>query len=332
MYNTVESNKKKIALNKELIKNRKKRKQEFLAYNEYRANLQSNLYNHLGDINSIKKELQKSETESKLAKTKEIVPFVEEPESSESESSESDDEEKRRLYHERLNEAYKKLGVFEPAISELPPTMRFVVHIDPHSKKITMYINENEKHPITEFNPLKETFNLGGFKYWFNKNVIHLMRGGTDWKEYLPKDIEQYLNILDEVNTSKKSDRYKKVKDMVKKYNESKRKSRISSLQGGTPRSATDRPKISIFNKYNEPPSSGSHSAVGSEAHSGKGLSSTQIVFLPDNPVELFDRLRILITARNEGHNSSENEIHAILKRLLEQNLITKEKYKFFLR
>ena len=64
----------------------------------------------------------------------------------------------------------------------------------------------------------------------------------------------------------------------------------------------------------------------------GKGLSEKQktetTVFLPDDPQELLNRLNILISAIKEGHNSSFNEIHAILKRLLEKKILNEEDYK----
>lgn len=48
--------------------------------------------------------------------------------------------------------------------------------------------------------------------------------------------------------------------------------------------------------------------------HERRGLPKT-IPFISDNPIELFKRAHILITAKKEGHNSSENDINAILKR-----------------
>ena len=56
---------------------------------------------------------------------------------------------------------------------------------------------------------------------------------------------------------------------------------------------------------------------------SGKGIT-----FLPDDPKELINRLEILLAATKEGHNSSFNEIHAILKRLLEKGIISEKDYK----
>ena len=56
----------------------------------------------------------------------------------------------------------------------------------------------------------------------------------------------------------------------------------------------------------------------------GHGL----IKFLSDDPIELLKRLEILFTAKHHGHNSVFNEINAILKRLLEKKIITKDIYK----
>ena len=265
MYNTIESNKEKIAINEELIKNRNKRKKDFFNYNKYRAGLQTDLYERLQDISSIKKQL--SETETKLSETKEVVPFVEE---------EPDEEEQRQIYYKQLMDAYKELDVFNPTpISKVSPTSKFIVHIDPHTKKVDMYMNENKKMAITKFNPLDKTFEMNGKTFEFNKNIINLMRGDylTNHEE---EDLKQYALILKEAGAHKSSGRYKDVTNKIGRV--------------------------------------------------GSGL----ITFLPDNPSELFDRLHILIAARKEGHNSSENEIHAILKRLLEKNLITSEQYKFF--
>ena len=60
----------------------------------------------------------------------------------------------------------------------------------------------------------------------------------------------------------------------------------------------------------------------------GKGFKAETTVFLPDDPQELLNRLNILISAIKEGHNSSFNEIHAILKRLLEKKILNEEDYK----
>ena len=60
----------------------------------------------------------------------------------------------------------------------------------------------------------------------------------------------------------------------------------------------------------------------------GTGLGTSIVKFLPDDPYELFERLKILIAAKKEGHNKVFNEKHAILKRLLEKKFITKEQYK----
>ena len=57
----------------------------------------------------------------------------------------------------------------------------------------------------------------------------------------------------------------------------------------------------------------------------GEGIP---VKFLPDNPTTLLKRLEILFTAKHHGHNSVFNEINAILKRLLEKKIITKDIYK----
>ena len=64
--------------------------------------------------------------------------------------------------------------------------------------------------------------------------------------------------------------------------------------------------------------------------YQGQGLDDkdTLIKFLSDDPVELLERLEILISAKTEGHNNVFNEIHAILKRLLDKKVITKKQYK----
>ena len=55
----------------------------------------------------------------------------------------------------------------------------------------------------------------------------------------------------------------------------------------------------------------------------GEGLT-----FLPDDPQELLNRLTIITEAMKQGHQSNYNEIHAILKRLLEKRIIDKSYYK----
>jgi len=52
------------------------------------------------------------------------------------------------------------------------------------------------------------------------------------------------------------------------------------------------------------------------------------IHFLPDNPILLFIELRKLLAAKKAGHDNTYNQVNAILKRLLETNIITSEKYK----
>lgn len=64
--------------------------------------------------------------------------------------------------------------------------------------------------------------------------------------------------------------------------------------------------------------------------YGGKGFK--EIVFLSDNPHELFERLKIIIAAKEQGHNNVFNEKHAILKRLLQKKFISKEQYKLLAR
>ena len=260
MYNSIESNKKKIALNEELIKNKKKRKKEFQAYNVYRSGIQTDLYDRIQDIEGIKKQLKESETKPEPIPESRIVPFLEE------EKDEEDD----------LEEAYRELDIFNPnPLGKVSPTSRFFTHIDPHSKKISMWMNENKNIPITRFNPLVKYFVINGKRFDFNKEIIDLMRGDR-LSNHNEDDLREYAKILHEAGAFSGKGRYKEVLDKLKEK-------------------------------------------------TGEGVT-----FLSDDPVELFDRLKILIPARKEGHNSTGNEIHAILKRLLEKNLITSQQYKNF--
>jgi len=59
----------------------------------------------------------------------------------------------------------------------------------------------------------------------------------------------------------------------------------------------------------------------------GKGLDDSNIVFLPDNPIVLFEQLQKLLSATKAGHSNTYNQVNAILKRLMELQLITKDKY-----
>lgn len=274
LYNTIESNNKKIKLNEELIKNKNKRKKEFLNYNKYQAGLQTDLYERLQDINSVKQQLAESES-------KEIVPFV----------KEVDDDDDERLYFLQLQEAYKELDIFNPnPISKVSPTSKFIVHTNPQTRKVMIFMNEKKNVQITKFDPINQTFEMNGKTFHFNKNVIKLMRGDF-LLNHTEEDLRTYSQILNEGGAAKSSGRYKEV-----------------------------------LNRLHQ-------QGLHHQGKVGNGLepcSATPPTFLPDNPTELFNRLHILIAARNEGHNSSENEIHAILKRLLEKNLITSNQYRKF--
>ena len=58
------------------------------------------------------------------------------------------------------------------------------------------------------------------------------------------------------------------------------------------------------------------------------GSSPRQIIhYLPDNPILLFIELRKLLAAKKAGHDNTYNQVNAILKRLLETNIISTEKY-----
>ena len=48
---------------------------------------------------------------------------------------------------------------------------------------------------------------------------------------------------------------------------------------------------------------------------------------MPDNPILLFIELRKLLAAKKAGHDNTFNQANAILKRLLETNIITTKKY-----
>ena len=59
------------------------------------------------------------------------------------------------------------------------------------------------------------------------------------------------------------------------------------------------------------------------------GKPSTPLIhFMPDNPILLFIELRKLLAAKKAGHDNTYNQVNAILKRLLETNIISTEKYK----
>jgi hypothetical protein len=60
----------------------------------------------------------------------------------------------------------------------------------------------------------------------------------------------------------------------------------------------------------------------------GEGLLEEPILFLPDNPCELFYQLSKLLAAKEAGHNNTYNQVNAICKRLMEQNLMSPKKYK----
>ena len=273
LYNTIESNKKKIQLNESLIHNRNKRKQQFLNYNKYRTGLQTDLYERLQDIDKMKKQVNPP---TPIPETKAIVPYT-----VDDDDDEDDEYEEQKLLYEEIEKEIEKLEVFNPnVLGHVSRTSKFVARINPHTRSAEIYIN---KTPLTNFNPLNKTFEMNGKTFKFNKNIINLMRGAPlEGQSY--HNLEVYAGILAEANAAPFRGRFKDVKD-----------------------------KLNDFEDF----------------PTGEGLSATTI-FLPDDPSELFNRLQILLTARKEGHNSTENEIHAILKRLLEKNLITNKQYKFF--
>ena len=51
------------------------------------------------------------------------------------------------------------------------------------------------------------------------------------------------------------------------------------------------------------------------------------VTFLSDDPEQLLKRLNVIIEAMKHGHQSDSNEVNAILKRLLEKGIISKEDY-----
>ncbi|ESO82904.1 hypothetical protein LOTGIDRAFT_155946 [Lottia gigantea] len=59
-------------------------------------------------------------------------------------------------------------------------------------------------------------------------------------------------------------------------------------------------------------------------------VSGEGITFLSDNNEELLNRLRVILAAMKEGHQSHRqyNEVNCILKRLLEKGIIDKNDYK----
>ena len=52
------------------------------------------------------------------------------------------------------------------------------------------------------------------------------------------------------------------------------------------------------------------------------------LIFLPENPCELFYQLSKLLVAKKAGHSNTYNQVNAICKRLMELKLLTSEKYK----
>jgi len=60
----------------------------------------------------------------------------------------------------------------------------------------------------------------------------------------------------------------------------------------------------------------------------GSGYEYEDNIFnIPNNPILLFIELRKLLAAKKAGHDNTYNQVNAILKRLLENKVITNERY-----
>ena len=65
----------------------------------------------------------------------------------------------------------------------------------------------------------------------------------------------------------------------------------------------------------------------------GEGINEDKnIIFLSNNPCELFYQLSKLLSAKKAGHNNIYNQVNAICKRLMELDLMTSEKYRNILK
>ena len=148
--------------------------------------------------------------------------------------------------------------------------------------------------------------------YTLTQGLIDLINGG-DITESNNKDLKAYSNFLHEIKRTGATTTRKKEVD--KEINN-------RSIYG-----YSDTDDDDSLDEYNEDNSLirriDEFSDEVDNMVSGEGLT-----FLSDDPQELLNRLTIITEAMKQGHQSNYNEIHAILKRLLEKRIIDKSYYK----
>ena len=164
-----------------------------------------------------------------------------------------------------------------------------------------------------------------GIKYLLNDNLKKCLEGNAfDEDGNLIVDLENVKNYLKLIGESKANDYFKQLHALVEgKPPIYKKKNRQSNEQ-----STADAPKVlDQRSDRGSSPSSESRDML----ETGEGLNS-DIIFLPDNPCELFYQLSKLLAAKKAGHNNTYNQVNAICKRLMELKLISNEKYRNILK
>ena len=140
--------------------------------------------------------------------------------------------------------------------------------------------------------------------YTLTQGLINLLNG-NDFN-YTTEDLDSYSNILhSSYGAGRPTNRMKQIDE---------------ELRSATLDDDSDLEFIDENVGYNE-------RTINEDIDSFLDYEGEGIQFLPDDNEELLKRLTILTEAATHGHQSDYNEIHAILKRLLEKGVISKNDY-----
>lgn len=217
---------------------------------------------------------------------------------------------------EELNEedslkVYEDLGLFMHRDHWLPSTWIFSHTIK--DKKAEFKINDR---PVV-VDPIEKVLKYKDVIYPLEPyKMVRLLKGEPYLEGYTAAELQTYQKLMKAVGASMRAARQRNINRVLAGYAHDS----SDSLTGDD----LEQPPTS-------PTSSDTETSFKTIPHEtfGKGLKNKDpVIFLSDDPNELFERLRILIAAKEEGHNKVFNEKHAILKRLLEKKFITKQQYK----
>ena len=181
-----------------------------------------------------------------------------------------------------------------------------------------------------------EFFYIGDGNYYGNRNIVNLMLGG-DFKFAFYEDLTQYHYIMVDVcGASKRAARYNQLLSVVEQINNTPNGKEKWNQMVNYIHQQQEQQQAQAQAQAQQPPVQQLQFTPILEQtfhtpQQGQGLGK-KVITIPEKTKDLLDRMQVLISAKKQGHNNTFDELSAILSKLLDKKVITKNEYKKLLK